>query len=179
LRLLHRFPEQLEGGVLRAVQVLLACVACYAVLTNLAGLGFRVALLSSGNTAALFRDNELFLGLWVGSSAVVALVYCTFGVELAWYKAQYPFAALTALTFFTTAITIVDLSPALDLAWIVHVHPIFSALNTAFLLYLLLLFPDNRFRSRGLIALGHGWLLFCLSSLLFPALPFNVVYFEA
>ena len=145
----------------------------------MAGLGFRVALLSSGETAALFLNNELFLGLRVGSSALVALVYCTFGIVLAWYKSHEGFAALTALTLLTTAITVADLSSALDVTWVAHIHPVFSALNTTLLLYLLLLFPYNRFRSRGSILLGHGWFLFCLSSLLFPGLPFNVVYFES
>ena len=170
----------LSGFGLRSVQALLWGVVVYAVLTQLAGLGFRVSMLLEGDTSAtVFRGNDLNLYLRVGSSAVVALVYCTFGLALARYKSNQVFAALIALTLLTTSITTSSLSPALALPWVSFVHPVFSALNTALLLYIVLLFPSGSFASRHTLVLGHTWLLFCLLSLLFPAWPCNVVYLES
>jgi signal transduction histidine kinase len=168
----------LEGRVLRGVRLVLACVAVYAILANLSGLGFRIVLLQSGESAAVFADSNFNLLVRLGSSALVALIYCVFAVTLAWHKANQGFAALTALTLFTISITCIDLAPSLVVPGWGSLQPAFSAINVGLLMYWLLLFPHGRFASRGNILLGHGWALFCFLCWAFKDFPFNVVYLE-
>jgi hypothetical protein len=115
------------------------------------------------------------LALYVARAAVFYLV----GALLYWRKAHERMALLVAI--FLVTLPVSDNNPSTLQALVKHapmrgaVGLLLETVAFALLLWLLLLFPDGRFRPRWTVALAAGWLVAGIGSLFLPGSPLDML----
>lgn len=116
---------------------------------------------------------------------LISAMFFIMGALLIWLKGHSFMGTVAAFAFLAAAATMSGMTDAvidetmttrwLDMAWFVYT---LRALSSTFSILLFYLLPDGRFYPKWTKALTPVWILLNVGWLLFPRMPFNMVYGE-